>query len=51
MFKTVTVKTKRGIKTVKVFCKPSTNAKIQIDAALKNKMARIDPNFKILGVK
>ena len=51
MIKTVTVSTKRGIKTATIFVKPTTNAKIAIEAYLKNKMARIDPNYKIIGVK
>ena len=52
MIKTLIVDSKRGIKEVSIVLKNNeyNNKVIQRDRA-KNAMARIDPKFKIIGVK
>jgi len=49
MIKTIKVSTKRGIKTVTVIIPAKGNANVIIQDYLKNKFARIDPNFKVIG--
>jgi hypothetical protein len=49
MFKTIEVQVKNKVQTVKVFVPANKNEKIIVETYLKNKFARIDPNFKVIG--
>ena len=50
MLKTIKVSTKRGNKEVTIVLKKGEeNNKVIIRDRIKNAMARIDPNFKVIG--